>query len=522
MNRRDTEVFLRRLWQLEETLVAAGFPPLPQWWRHEIARFYRSGKRRWVVSKGRRVYASTGAAPRLGVAEMLFGEHPHLPGTPPLTYAFLSVKLDEAAKRLRGVTAILDVLGEPYVTRAETVELANRPAVFSVVAANLRTAVGDTVAFAWCDEVSRWRDSETGANPAHEIIGSLAPALATLPDAKLFLVSSPLSKDDFHAKAFALGETPAQCVSFGATWEINPHLTEEQTHELEPDYKTWRREYAAIPQEGASPAFEREHVLRCVRAVPVGSTWWPPIGVLDSAAGKSAKGDQMTWGVVANARPPKPAEFLTRRVPRQNHCRIGGRDVVIDDPYETVEDYQRDAHGGPVRNPEYNAPRTPIMVMTAIDSVSGVFASELDSGRLWDRVGRFYISRGVRDVFGDCYIEPMAIKELRRFGIRYHGQKWSNESKARAVYRIRQLMADEALILPNHEKLIAEALAFQERILPSGAVTFNARGAGKDDHIDLVLNACLADDDHRLPGSALHVSRQRYEQPISGGAELIY
>src|SRR5262249_18277355 len=155
MKRRDTEVFLRRLWQLEDLLVANGFPAMPEWWRREIARFYRSGKRRWVIRKGRRVFASTCIAPRLAVAEMLYGQHPHLPGTPPLTYAFVSVKLDEAAKRLRGVTAILDVLGEGYKTRDNTIELDNRPATFAVVAANFRTNVGDTVAFAWLDEVSR-------------------------------------------------------------------------------------------------------------------------------------------------------------------------------------------------------------------------------------------------------------------------------------------------------------------------------------------------------------------------------
>lgn len=522
MTRRDVEAFLQRLWQLEDSLVASGFPPMPAWWRAEISRFYRAGKRRWVIRKGRRVFASTCVAPRLAVAEMLYGQHPHLPGTPPLTYAFVSVKLDEAAKRLRGIKAILDVLGEPYAERGDTIELKSRSAIFAVVAANFRTNVGDTVAYAWLDEVSRWRDSETGANPASEVVGSLAPALATLPDAKLILVSSPLSKDDYHAKCFDQGETDAQCVSFGATWEINTSLTEQQTHELEPDHKTWRREYAGIPAEGASPAFEREHVLRCMRKLPENTQWWPPIGVLDSAAGKSAKSDSMAWGVLANALPPAPEPWLRGWVPRRNHVVIDGREMVIDDPYEVVSDYLRDANGHPVPNPEASKVRTPVLVMKAIDSASGVFAEELNSGRLWDRIGQDFRWRGVTQVFGDSYIGPMAKRELRRYGITYNELRWTNESKARAVYRLRQLMADGALVLPNHEKLIGECLAYQERIAPSGSVTFNARGAGHDDHVALLLNACLADYETRLPGSTLHVERRRHEQPLTGGSELIY
>lgn len=86
--RRDAAIFLRRFWKLEERLVAAGMPAMPQWWRDTITRFYRGGKRRLVVRKGRRVFASTCVAPRLAVAEMLFGGHPHQPGTPPLVCIF--------------------------------------------------------------------------------------------------------------------------------------------------------------------------------------------------------------------------------------------------------------------------------------------------------------------------------------------------------------------------------------------------------------------------------------------------
>jgi hypothetical protein len=246
---RDQRLFLSCLRAMDAGLVAAGMPPLLDWWWDTIERFYLSGARRFVIRKGRRVYASTSVAPRVAVAEMLFGEHKHIKGTPAIEYAFLSVKRDEANKRLDGIKAILEALEEPYVPRGQTLVLTKRPAVFVVVTASHKTAVGGTIGFAWCDEVARWSDDDTGKNPAEQVVGTLAPALATLPDAKLWLVSSPLVKDDFHARSFELGDTDHQATAFGATWDINPTLTEEETHKLEPDLRIWSREYAAIPSD---------------------------------------------------------------------------------------------------------------------------------------------------------------------------------------------------------------------------------------------------------------------------------
>jgi hypothetical protein len=332
MKRRNTEAFLRKLWAMETALVGGGLPPMPAWWRKTIERFYRSGKRRLVVRKGRRVFASTCIAPRLAVAEMLFGEHPHMPGTPPLVYAFLSVKREEAAKRLRGITAILDLLQQPFSERGETVELRDLPAAFAVVTANHKTSVGDTVAFAWCDEVSRWSDDEIGANPADRVVGSLAPALATLPDAKLFLVSSPLTNDDYHARQFELGETSTQAVAFGATWEVNPTLTEEMTHELEPDHRTWSREYAAQPSEAIAENWFGSALDSAISAEPPPAIepGVRPIIAIDPAFAK----DRFGYAVVTS-RPGEP-DPVTGRARRRTFTHVVGAWKAEQDPRGTM------------------------------------------------------------------------------------------------------------------------------------------------------------------------------------------
>lgn len=437
--RRDVDVFLRRLWALESELVKAGFPPLPAWWRETIERFYRSGKRRLVVRKGRRVFASTSVAPRLSVAEMLFGEHPHLPGMPPHIYAFLSVKRDEASKRLRGIKAILDVLAEPYDEKGDTIELRDRPAIFSVVTANYRTSVGESVAFCWCDEVARWRDETSGANPAEEVVGSLAPALSTLPDAKLFLVSSPLTTEDYHARQFDLGETEAQAVAFGETWTINPSMTREMCEREEPDRKRFLREYGAQPSASVSAAFDVNAIEAAFSLTTGNALRGQRVIVLDPSSGRK---DAWTWGVVGW---------------------------------------------------DWPAPRSPaILRFDVIDGVSAGFFKGVRAEAVVERVAQLAKVHDVHVVHADQRESLMLESAFSRHGLAYRVHDWTASSKPEAVERVRRWMADGRLSLPEHDTLRRELLAFEEKITPSGSLTFGARGSGHDDYVSLLITAALA------------------------------
>ena len=66
---------------------------------------------------------------------------------------------------------------------------------------------------------------------------------------------------------------------------------------------------------------------------------------------------------------------------------------------------------------------------------------------------------------------------------------------------VRRWLADDLLVLPDHEKLRRQLLAFEEKITPSGALTFGARGAGHDDYVALLLTAAMADAAGHLRGS---------------------
>jgi hypothetical protein len=232
----------------DDVLVKAGWPPISPWWWNVLERFYESGRRQLVLRVGRRGGKSSTLC-RVAVAEVLHGGHAIPPGDAGM-FAFVSVKRTEARERLRTIRAILDALGEKYDERGDEVALRFDPYVFRVFTATMSGVVGPTCVGAVCDEVAKWHDDDTGANPATEVLNSLRPTLLTQPRAHMFLSSSPLGELDAHAQAYRQGNDARQLVMHAETWVANPTVTEAQTHTEEPNEDVWRREYAAIPMEG--------------------------------------------------------------------------------------------------------------------------------------------------------------------------------------------------------------------------------------------------------------------------------
>ena len=164
--------------------------------------------------------------------------------------AIISVKREEANERIATIKKILDTIQVKYRPIENGVALTDRPIAFRVYVASISGVSGFTGICIICDEVSKWKDADTGANPAREVLSSVRPTMATQPNSRIFLSSSPMGRLDAHAKHFDEGETEIQSVAFAPTWIANPTVSEARTHALEPDEDKWRREYAAIPLEG--------------------------------------------------------------------------------------------------------------------------------------------------------------------------------------------------------------------------------------------------------------------------------
>jgi hypothetical protein len=107
-------------------------------------------------------------------------------------------------------------------------------------------------------------------------------------------------------------------------------------------------------------------------------------------------------------------------------------------------------------------------------------------------------------VIGDQRESYLVESEFARHGLRFVSIPWDNARKVAAVERIRRWLRERTLVLPDQPeppKLRAELLNFQERITPSGALTYAARGSGHDDRVALLVTAAMAEAEGLLPSS---------------------
>lgn len=431
---------------VEAQLVSAGFPAMSPWWRSTLAGFLRGGRRTLVARVGRRGGKSSTLC-RLAVAVALSDEWSVPPGDVGVV-AFVSISRDEAAQRLRTIAAILTALRVPFDQRGDAIELRDRPAVFKVFTATIAGVSGFTSILIVGDEVAKWRSADDSANPAREVVGSLAPTMATQPAARMVLSSSPLGAVDYHAERFDLGDTPEQQVASAPTWIANPAITEAGTHDLEPDPRVWSREYAAQPQAGVLSAFDAASIDAAFTCGPLGRPH-QRLMVIDASSGRK---DSWTWATCGWSERPGAARVLAFDV---------------------------------------------------IDGISAKQWGQLSGADVVRRAAEVAHARGVRAVVGDQRESLMLRSEFQRHGLRFHAIDWTSASKPVGVERVRRLLQDQMLALPEHDALRRELLSFEERITPSGAFTFGARGSGHDDYVSLLITAALADSEGRLPGSPL-------------------
>jgi hypothetical protein len=75
----------------------------------------------------------------------------------------------------------------------ESVQLTNNIRI-EVYSASFRSIRGRSVVACLFDEISFWRTSDSAANPDHEILAAARPSMATIPNSKLIVISSPYAR----------------------------------------------------------------------------------------------------------------------------------------------------------------------------------------------------------------------------------------------------------------------------------------------------------------------------------------
>ncbi|WP_437611159.1 hypothetical protein WMF20_04985 [Sorangium sp. So ce834] len=481
---------LDHLRAVDAELVAQGFPAISPWWWSTLERFYLSGRRTLVLRVGRRGGKSSTLC-RVAVVEALFGEH-HIPPGDVGTVPIVSTSRDEAAARLRTIEVILRALGVEFRKAGEAIELQRddgAPVAFKVFAASIAGVSGFTAIAAICDEVAKWADKDTGANPAKEVLASLRPTMATQPRARLFLSSSPLSTLDAHYDAFEQGETPTQCVAYAPTWIANPSISEQDTRALEPDARVWAREYRALPQAAISAAFDPDAVDRAFRDPVCSYHAGERVLVLDPSSGRN---DSFTYAVVGWSWPLLPfTAYVTADLTDEWGRVIAGNCA-----------YAVDAHGKRIVRGDYAGQLIPFLQVEQIGGIDGAFWQNMRGDDVVDRLCGVCEEHAIRRVLSDQREALMLEAAFAARGYKFTAYDWTNSNKTAAVGLIRGWLRDGAITIATHEIMRKQLHAFSEKFTATGALTYGAR-TGHDDYAALLLTAAIADADGALSMSPL-------------------
>ena len=147
-----------------------------------------------------------------------------------------------------------------------------------------------------CDELAFWRDAETSANPASEIITSLLPSL--MPGAKLIGISTPYARMGYLYQTYkdSFAKDSDQLVFVGATPELNPTYNQETINRLiARDPSRFESEYFATFRTDIE-TFLSEALIRAAMTRQL-STPEPRVryvGFIDPSGGRS---DSMTLAI---------------------------------------------------------------------------------------------------------------------------------------------------------------------------------------------------------------------------------
>lgn len=463
---------------LDDTLAREGVPPLTTWWRDGIGAWldaYEAGDALELCACVGRGAAKSTALYKLALFFTLFGDFAVPIGE--RHYAVvLSRLVSEASKGIHIIARWMTLLGVRHRVAGDVIDLADLRRGIRVAAASVAGVSGWRAYFVGKDERSKWPSGGADENDAEEIDTSAAAMTAT--HARAAVVSVGSAWGDFGAFYDAvIGGTDATKHVLGPapTWVAAPHITEESTHRKERDPRRHAREYGAVFGLGTMRAIDVEQFAACVREMPLSEPLGPCVGIMDSCGGK---GDTFTitfwrWEL----------EHVHRAV--------------------------FDEHGHQVPQDEL-LPPVPRLVLVHMTSFEGPIAQRMTTHDVGDAIVTLARHFGARQIHGDQYGAWSWTSDLKKRGLQFVEHPWTNPTKTNAVLRLRQLVKEGTLVISPElgseaDALIGEVRTFDETLLPSGALSFGARGKHHDDRIMTVLLAARVDADGGLRGSPLQV-----------------
>lgn len=434
---------------LDGRLAASGIPPLTAWWRGQIARFYSHPTAHTLVGQVGRGGAKSHTAVKVALNETLFGEWQIPPGERHY-WIFLSENKAEAQQRLRLLERALEVLGVAFDRTGDEIALRDLPRGFIVRAAEIGAVSGFRSFGFSADELAKWPSE--GCAPAKEVIASANAMTVTHPGAHKLLISSPVSVVDFHYDRFAQGDTEAQIVANAPSWVANPDgISEEQTHELEPDAAVHAREYGARPSAAAGLAFgDIEAMERAFQPTVPGYTYSRPFVSIDPS-NLTEGGDGFCYSIAAWALPS-----------RQRVLALDADRNIIRDEWKR-ETYLPPQTKRLLRVAEIGGWENQELAQTSIEQVVA-------------RIAERAVAWGATSVYSDQRESTSLGALFTQRELLFKPYVWSQPSKEEAIRFLRRMLRESTLSIVPHAGMRREMLSLAYRFTRSGGLEYQTRG----------------------------------------------
>jgi hypothetical protein len=179
---------------------------------------------------------------------------------------------------LSGIVQAVPMLASRVVAEYGDELVLDNSIIIAVKTSDFRAVRGVTVVCAICDEVAFWNFDSASANPDTEVLRALRPAMATIPNAKLILISTGYAMAgvlySLHREHYGKDDSPV-LVWQADTRTMNPRISQEFIDEqIDLDPEAGRSEWGGLFREDISQAFPIEMLEQCV--VP-GRVELPPV-----------------------------------------------------------------------------------------------------------------------------------------------------------------------------------------------------------------------------------------------------
>ena len=390
---------------------------------------------------GRRSGKSDKIAANVAVYEAFFRKHQLSPGERGVV--LLLAQNMRQAQVVRGyiegkITRSRILSRHVISTRAQEIDLDNRITI-AIYPASFRSIRGLSVVACICDEIGFWWNEEGYANPDVEVLRAIRPSMATFPNAKLVLASSPYAMNGVLWDMWRNRKSDREVLVWHApTTLMNPTVGKrflENEKKRDPD--NYRREYEAEFAEAVSAFIPADAITSCVVA---GRTSVPPTPKrhrYTAAIDAAFKGDQFTFAVVHRDR--QADRFVVDHLAgwegsRQDPVRLG---QVIPEIRSVLEKYR------------------------------------------------------LRTVFGDQFGSEPLRQVFSTVGITFTESPFTVQTKGDMYATLRSLIMDGRIELLDHPTSLKELRSLEIHLLPGGhpRIGHPSRGGLHDDYADAIALA---------------------------------